>query len=89
MIDLDQQSSEETEQAQLSTILRDTAALAEMRHRLAQQRSRPSLEECTECGEPIPQARREAVPGVEMCVYCQSKSERFKANYRLPGDYTE
>lgn len=89
MNDLDLSSSEEGEQAQLSTILRDTQALSAVRARLAAQRSRPSLEECSECGEAIPAARREAVPGVEMCVYCQAQRERFKANYRQPGANTE
>jgi len=27
---------------------------------------------CEECGEPIPQARREALPGARTCVACQS-----------------
>jgi phage/conjugal plasmid C-4 type zinc finger TraR family protein len=27
---------------------------------------------CDECGEPIPQARREALPGVRTCVACQA-----------------
>ena len=27
---------------------------------------------CVECGEPIPERRREAVPGVRTCVACQS-----------------
>jgi phage/conjugal plasmid C-4 type zinc finger TraR family protein len=27
---------------------------------------------CDECGEPIPAARREALPGVRTCVPCQS-----------------
>lgn len=26
---------------------------------------------CCECGEPIPEARREAVPGCSLCVCCQ------------------
>jgi len=26
------------------------------------------LEDCEECGKPIPLARREAVPGVRLCV---------------------
>ena len=29
-------------------------------------------EHCIECGEPIPQARREALPGARTCVACQS-----------------
>lgn len=31
-----------------------------------------SAEYCDECGETIPQKRREAVPGVRTCVECQS-----------------
>ncbi len=27
---------------------------------------------CAECEEPIPEARRRAVPGVKLCVACQS-----------------
>lgn len=29
-------------------------------------------DECVECGDPIPGARRRAVPGVVTCVSCQS-----------------
>ena len=32
----------------------------------------PSAEYCDECGEPIPEKRREALPGVRTCVACQS-----------------
>ncbi|MEM7294464.1 MAG: DksA/TraR family C4-type zinc finger protein [Pseudomonadota bacterium] len=35
-----------------------------------------SLENCEECDTPIPQARREAVPGVRLCVACQSESDQ-------------
>ena len=31
----------------------------------------PSREYCEECDAPIPAARREAVPGVRLCVACQ------------------
>ncbi len=34
-----------------------------------------SLENCEECDAPIPQARREAVPGVRLCVSCQSERD--------------
>lgn len=30
-----------------------------------------SLEVCEECGNPIPEARRKAIPGVRLCVVCQ------------------
>lgn len=35
-----------------------------------------SLRECEECGAEIPQARREAVPGVRLCVGCQAERDR-------------
>jgi phage/conjugal plasmid C-4 type zinc finger TraR family protein len=31
----------------------------------------PGLTHCEECDTPIPAARREAVPGVRLCVNCQ------------------
>ena len=34
-----------------------------------------SLEFCEECGEAIPQGRREALPGVRLCVPCQMEKE--------------
>jgi phage/conjugal plasmid C-4 type zinc finger TraR family protein len=32
-----------------------------------------SLSHCEECDADIPQARREAIPGVRLCVACQSE----------------
>ena len=34
-----------------------------------------SATDCIDCGDPIPKARRKAVPGVQRCVPCQSLSE--------------
>ena len=36
----------------------------------------PSLIECEECDEPIPAARRKALPGVRTCVSCQSNRDK-------------
>jgi phage/conjugal plasmid C-4 type zinc finger TraR family protein len=36
----------------------------------------PSLANCEECGEAIPEARRQAVPGVRLCVECQAEADR-------------
>ncbi|MDU7255716.1 MAG: DksA/TraR family C4-type zinc finger protein [Escherichia coli] len=33
-----------------------------------------SLYECEECGAPIPQARREAIPGVRLCIHVRYQS---------------
>ena len=38
----------------------------------AQLPSGPSLSHCEECGAEIPVARQQAVPGVRLCVDCQS-----------------
>ena len=34
-----------------------------------------SAYECEECGEPIPEARRQAVPGCRCCIDCQQIEE--------------
>ena len=31
---------------------------------------------CIECGEPVPEARRRALPGARTCVECQSARDR-------------
>ncbi|MEO8858008.1 MAG: DksA/TraR family C4-type zinc finger protein [Burkholderiaceae bacterium] len=36
-----------------------------------QLRQGPGLSHCEECEAPIPEARRNAVPGVRLCVACQ------------------
>lgn len=36
----------------------------------------PSLEQCDDCGDDIPQRRREAMPGCTRCICCQSDFER-------------
>jgi phage/conjugal plasmid C-4 type zinc finger TraR family protein len=36
----------------------------------------PGLEHCEECGTPIPEARRKAIPGVRLCVACQEADDR-------------
>lgn len=34
-----------------------------------------SLTRCAECDEPIPEARRQAVPGVKLCLDCQRERD--------------
>ena len=36
----------------------------------------PSLSHCESCGGAIPEARRQAVPGVRLCVDCQAEADR-------------
>lgn len=51
-----------------------------------QSRAKPvgeSLTHCAECEEEIPQARRNAVPGVKLCIDCMQ--ERDAAFHSRPG----
>ncbi len=34
-----------------------------------------SLSRCAECDEPISEARRTAIPGVKLCIDCQSERD--------------
>ena len=34
-----------------------------------------SLTHCADCGEEIPEARRTALPGVKLCIECQSERD--------------
>jgi phage/conjugal plasmid C-4 type zinc finger TraR family protein len=43
-----------------------------------------SLKHCAECGNGIPEARREAVPGVRLCISCQSE---FDAEQKVTSGY--
>ena len=41
----------------------------------------PSLKHCEECGTAIPEARRKAVPGVRLCIACQSEHDKADAAF--------
>jgi phage/conjugal plasmid C-4 type zinc finger TraR family protein len=41
----------------------------------------PGLTHCSECGNPIPEARRNAVAGVRLCVSCQEAHDRELAQF--------
>lgn len=52
--------------------------LARMKSRAAP--TGESLTHCAECEEPIPEARRNALPGVKLCIDCmQERDSAFKA----------
>lgn len=82
-------NEEEAEIAQIQALFTNQNAVDNVRKQLAKQAELPSEEFCVECGEDIPEARRKLVPGVQLCIYCQTKLERIKANYRLPGASSE
>ncbi|MDO4247793.1 MAG: DksA/TraR family C4-type zinc finger protein [Neisseria sp.] len=71
------------EQAQIDASLDDALAFA--RQHLP---SGDSAHECAECGESIPEARRTALPGVQLCVSCQEEADKqqfFHAAYNRRG----
>jgi phage/conjugal plasmid C-4 type zinc finger TraR family protein len=35
----------------------------------------PSATHCDQCAEPIPEARRAALPGVRLCIACQTTAD--------------
>ena len=41
----------------------------------------PSLRECEECGGMIPEARRISIPGVRLCVTCQSEQDQEQEQF--------
>lgn len=48
-----------------------------------------SLSHCEECDAAIPEARRQAVPGVRLCVSCQSerdKGQEARSSYNRRGN---
>jgi len=70
-------NEEEAEMAQLHAIHIHMNAVAEVQRAIAQQALQPSLEECEECGETIPEQRRLLSKGCTRCTHCQDVWERF------------
>lgn len=58
-------------QDQIDSTVED--GLARVRDRIPTGDSR---RECAECGEPIPEVRRKALPGVQLCLNCQEELDR-------------
>ena len=63
-------------QDQIDASLKDAVKLA--RSRLPHGES---LTHCEECESVIPAARRKAIPGVRLCVSCQSKLEKQQTTF--------
>jgi phage/conjugal plasmid C-4 type zinc finger TraR family protein len=40
-----------------------------------------SLSHCEECDAAIPEARRKAIPGVHLCVACQTEHDKEQARF--------
>ncbi|WP_209426751.1 DksA/TraR family C4-type zinc finger protein [Pararhodobacter sp. SW119] len=65
---------------QIEASIEDELARMKLRRR---QDSVPSRSHCAECEEAIPEARRQALPGVQLCIDCQT--ERDAAPVRRGG----
>lgn len=63
-------------QEQIDATVADAVARARSR-----QAKGPGRKQCAECGEPIPAARRKAVPGVQLCIACQSAHDAEEAAF--------
>ncbi|HET7812492.1 MAG TPA: DksA/TraR family C4-type zinc finger protein [Steroidobacteraceae bacterium] len=68
-------AKEGAEQDQIDATVKD--AINRAKSRLP---TGPSLESCAECGARIPEARREAMPGVRLCVACQEAADKKVVN---------
>jgi len=69
---------EEAEFGQLQAIHNNMNHIAAVQRKLAEQASQPSLTHCEECGDEIPEKRRQLIKGVKLCVYCQQLQERLR-----------
>ncbi|MDO5638736.1 MAG: DksA/TraR family C4-type zinc finger protein [Neisseria sp.] len=71
------------EQQQIDDSLNDA-----LQHARANLPQGDSARYCAECGEAIPEARRQALPGVQFCVACQAEHderEKFQTAYNRRG----
>ena len=76
-------AKEGAEQDQIDATIKDAIKRAK-----SQLPSGPSLESCEHCGAKIPEARREAVPGVRLCLTCQEAADKkvvHNAGYNRRG----
>jgi RNA polymerase-binding transcription factor DksA len=65
-------------QDQIDACVEDAVKLARQRLPRGESKTR-----CVECGEIIPEARQNAIPGVCLCIGCQSELE--KSNIPFSG----
>jgi phage/conjugal plasmid C-4 type zinc finger TraR family protein len=62
-------------QDQIDASVEDAVELARSRLNVGE-----SLTQCEECDGDIPEARRKAIPGVHLCISCQSALEEQQTN---------
>ncbi|UTW01932.1 DksA/TraR family C4-type zinc finger protein [Amphritea atlantica] len=62
-------------QDQIDASVEDAVALARSRLNAGASVAE-SLTHCEECDNPIPEKRREAIPGIRLCIKCQAEAEK-------------
>lgn len=62
--------------ADIAEDLRELEMRRLLNARAAARSTTTSAIECIDCGEPIPEERRQAAPGCQCCIFCQSERER-------------
>jgi len=66
----------------------DASVADSIKHARSRLPAGESLTHCEQCDEAIPEARRKAIPGVRLCVDCQSaleKQQAFSSGYNRRG----
>lgn len=58
---------------------RQDALAAQHRRAHPEDEDTPSAKWCIDCGEPIPELRRQVVPGCTRCVDCQQFAEDYRS----------
>jgi len=71
----------EEDMGQLHSIHNNMNHIAAVQRELEEQAKKPSARECEECGDSIPEARRTAVKGVQLCAPCQEALEQTNRVY--------
>jgi len=69
-------ANEDAVQEQIDATLDDAVTKAR-----SQLHSGESSEFCDECGDVIPEARRQALPGVRFCITCQRELDKKLATF--------
>jgi phage/conjugal plasmid C-4 type zinc finger TraR family protein len=63
------------DEAQPHVEILTATAIAAIQRRIAQQPTTSDATECDDCGEAIPAARRQAMPGTRHCTRCRELLE--------------
>ncbi|SMD08101.1 transcriptional regulator, TraR/DksA family [Desulfocicer vacuolatum DSM 3385] len=63
-------------QEQIDASVNDAVTLARSRLPRA---GEEEITHCEACDEPIPEARQRAIPGVRLCINCQSELEKHQS----------